>query len=94
MVVDNLRKLLESLKGNPVGLKLNVQLNNFLLSCFIYHVELWNTFLVIVSPAINYLFIPLGVLGFFGLSFQLAMLSDLLVLISLHAHCFYVYAAV
>uniref|UniRef100_A0A903VVD8 Uncharacterized protein n=1 Tax=Aedes aegypti TaxID=7159 RepID=A0A903VVD8_AEDAE len=66
----------------------------FFLGCFLYHVDLWWTFLIIVSPAIRFLFIPLSVLGLLGLSFQLAMLSDLIILISLHAHCFYIYAAV
>lgn len=37
-IVNKLRMLLEMLDGSPVGLKLNVQLNNFLLSCFMYHV--------------------------------------------------------
>ncbi|KAJ6644204.1 Phosphatidylinositol N-acetylglucosaminyltransferase subunit Q [Pseudolycoriella hygida] len=94
IVVDNVRLLLNSLKGSPVGLKLNVELNNFLLKCFSYHVDLWATFLVIVSPAVQYLFIPLAIIGCLGLSFQLALLSDLLIFISVHAHCFYVYAAV
>uniref|UniRef100_A0A1B0D3N8 Phosphatidylinositol N-acetylglucosaminyltransferase subunit Q n=1 Tax=Phlebotomus papatasi TaxID=29031 RepID=A0A1B0D3N8_PHLPP len=93
-VVYYLRGLLTSLRGSPAGLKLNVQLNHFLLKCFIYHVDLWATFLEIVSPAIHYLFLPLSILGLCGLSFQLALLSDLLVLITLHAHCFYIYAAV
>ncbi|XP_059616220.1 uncharacterized protein LOC132261425 [Phlebotomus argentipes] len=93
-IVYYLRGLLTSLRGSPAGLKLNVQLNHFLLKCFIYHVDLWATFLEIVSPAIHYLFLPLSILGLCGLSFQLALLSDLLVLITLHAHCFYIYAAV
>uniref|UniRef100_A0A1B0CRJ0 Putative n-acetylglucosaminyltransferase complex n=2 Tax=Lutzomyia longipalpis TaxID=7200 RepID=A0A1B0CRJ0_LUTLO len=93
-VVYYLRGLLTSLRGSPAGLKLNVQLNHFLLKCFIYHVDLWATFLDIVAPALHYLFLPLSILGLFGLSFQLALLSDLLVLITLHAHCFYIYAAV
>lgn len=110
--MHNLRNLLEMLKGSPVGLKLNAQLNNFLLDCFVYHVDLWWNFLgnylldtffnqlklnyfltVIVNPLIHYIFLPLSVLGLFGLSFQLAMLSDLLTIITLHAHCFYIYAA-
>lgn len=45
LVVNNLKSLLVSLKGSPVGLKLNVLLNHFFLNCFIYHVELWHTFL-------------------------------------------------
>lgn len=82
-----------------MGLKVNVHLNDFLLNCFIYHINLWKTFLSkktnrilpelriiinniltdIVSPAINYLCVVLSVFGMCGFSFQLAMLSDLLV---------------
>ncbi|XP_055535855.1 uncharacterized protein LOC129724741 [Wyeomyia smithii] len=94
LVVSYLRELLQTLRGSPIGLKLNAPLNDFFLSCFLYHVDLWWTFLVLVSPAIKFLFIPLSILGLLGLSFQLAMLSDLIILISLHAHCFYIYAAV
>lgn len=94
LVINYLRELLQTLRGSPIGLKLNVPLNNFFLSCFLYHVDLWWTFLIIVAPAIHFLFIPLSVLGLLGFSFQLAMLSDLIILISLHAHCFYIYAAV
>lgn len=94
VVVYYLRELLQTLRGSPIGLKLNAPLNDFFLNCFLYHVDLWWTFLIIVSPAIHFLFIPLSILGLFGLSFQLAMLSDLIILISLHAHCFYIYAAV
>ncbi|XP_065076056.1 uncharacterized protein PIG-Q [Ochlerotatus camptorhynchus] len=94
LVVHYLRELLQTLRGSPIGLKLNAPLNDFFLNCFLYHVDLWWTFLIIVSPAIHFLFIPLSILGLFGLSFQLAMLSDLIILISLHAHCFYIYAAV
>lgn len=50
-IVSKFRVLLHSLKGSPIGLKLNVQLNNFLLDCFGYHVELWATFLSKYLPA-------------------------------------------
>lgn len=93
IIVGKLRSLLEMLDGSPVGLKLNVQLNNFLLSCFMYHVDLWFNFIVIVEPAIHYLFVPITVFGFFGLSFQCALICDIITLITLHAHCFYIYAA-
>lgn len=97
-IIVYLRRLLEGLRGSPVGLKVNVHLNDFLLNCFIYHINLWQTFLSkktnrilkrlsrnnnilpdIVSPAINYLCVVLSVFGMCGFSFQLAMLSDLLV---------------
>lgn len=45
VVIEKLRMLLDSLKGNPVGLKLNIHLNKLLLSCFNYHIDLWEIFL-------------------------------------------------
>ncbi|CRK94468.1 CLUMA_CG007974, isoform A [Clunio marinus] len=93
LIVNRLRILLEMLDGSPAGLKLNVQLNNFLLSCFMYHVELWWNFIVIVEPAVHYLFLPITIFGLMGFSFQCAMLCDVITLITLHAHCFYIYAA-
>lgn len=92
-IVNRLRGLLEMLDGSPAGLKLNVQLNTFLHSCFIYHVDLWWNFIVIVEPAINYIFFPITLFGLMGFSFQCAMLCDVITLITLHAHCFYIYAA-
>lgn len=44
-VIERLRMLLDSLKGNPAGLKLNIHLNKLLLSCFNYHIDLWEIFL-------------------------------------------------
>lgn len=44
-IVKQLRFLLNNLEGNPVGFKLNSQLNQFLLQSFKYHVDLWATFL-------------------------------------------------
>ncbi|XP_011291559.1 uncharacterized protein LOC101890935 [Musca domestica] len=93
-IVNKFRLLLHSLKGSPIGLKLNVQLNNFLLECFGYHVELWDTFLNAIEPCIRQLFVPITILGSMGLSYQLALLSDIISVIGLHAHCFSIYAAV
>lgn len=45
VVVEQLRQLLAELKGFPIGLKLNVQLNSFFLDIFTYHIDLWATFL-------------------------------------------------
>lgn len=92
-LLDKLRMLLDELAGSPVGLKLNVQLNNFLHSCFMYHVDLWWNFIIILEPAIHYLFMPIKIFGLLGFSFQCAMLCDIITLITLHAHCFYIYAA-
>lgn len=92
LVLEKLRMLLNELDGSPAGLKLNVQLNNFLHSCFVYHVDLWWNFISILEPAISYLFLPITIFGLMGFTFQCAMLCDIITLITLHAHCFYIYA--
>ncbi|XP_067639700.1 uncharacterized protein PIG-Q [Eurosta solidaginis] len=94
LVVQKLRLLLRSLKGSPIGLKLNEHLNNFLLDCFNYHIDLWAKFLDLIEPIVRQLFVPIALLGFIGLSFQLACLPILISIIGLHAHCFYIYTAV
>lgn len=47
-----LRKLLSSLMGSPVGLKLNKAFNTMLGKCFLYHIELWWIFLGILFNCI------------------------------------------
>jgi phosphatidylinositol glycan class Q protein len=93
VVLNKLRTLLDELDGDPIGLKLNVQLNSFLHKCFTYHVDLWWNFIIIVEPAISHLFVPITIFGIMGFSFQCALLCDIITLITLHAHCFYIYAA-
>ncbi|XP_054730182.1 uncharacterized protein LOC129238960 [Anastrepha obliqua] len=94
LVIRKLRLLLRSLKGSPIGLKLNEHLNNFLLDCFNYHIDLWAKFLDLIEPIVLQLFVPIALLGLIGLSFQLASLPVLISIIGLHAHCFYIYTAV
>lgn len=93
IIVRELRKLLTMLEGSPVGLKLNEQLNVFLLNCFMYHVDLWFNFIIIIEPAIRLLILPISLIGIAGFSFQCAIICDLFTLLTLHAHCFYIYAA-
>ncbi|XP_055841436.1 uncharacterized protein LOC129908735 [Episyrphus balteatus] len=93
-VIHQLRQLLGALKGNPIGLKLNDHLNNFFLDCFTYHIDLWATFLDLIEPIVRQLFVPMALVGLMGFSFQLAMLADLIGLVGLHAHSFYIYTAV
>ncbi|XP_036319226.1 uncharacterized protein LOC118733777 isoform X1 [Rhagoletis pomonella] len=94
LVIQKLRLLLRSLKGSPIGLKLNEHLNNFLLDCFNYHIDLWAKFLDLIEPIVRQLFVPIALLGLIGLSFQLSSLPFLISIIGLHAHCFYIYTAV
>lgn len=47
-----------------------------------------------IEPCIKQLFVPITFLGSMGLSYQLALLMDIISVIGLHAHCFSIYAAV
>lgn len=48
----------------------------------------------LIEPIVRQLFVPIAMLGFIGISFQLASLPVLISIIGLHAHCFYIYTAV
>lgn len=92
-VVETLQELLKWLMGIPAGLKLNFAFNNMLGKFFLYHINLWWTFLVLAEPMLNLMFIIFLWFGRLGLSFQAAILADLLALVSFHIYCIYVYAA-
>ena len=53
----------------------------------------WFTSDVIMRPLISNIISISSTIGFIGLSFQMALLSDLITLASLHSYCFYIYAA-
>ncbi|XP_071438555.1 uncharacterized protein PIG-Q [Hetaerina americana] len=93
VVVETLLQLLKWLMGVPAGLKLNFAWNNILGGFFMYHINLWWTFLVITKPFLEFIFVLFLVLGQLGLSFQVSILADLLALVSFHVYCIYVYAA-
>ncbi|XP_046402237.1 phosphatidylinositol N-acetylglucosaminyltransferase subunit Q [Ischnura elegans] len=92
-VVETLLQLLKWIMGVPAGLKLNFAWNNILGGFFMYHINLWWTFLVICKPFMDLIFGLFLVIGKLGLSFQVSILTDLLALVSFHVYCIYVYAA-
>ncbi|XP_032594389.1 phosphatidylinositol N-acetylglucosaminyltransferase subunit Q [Drosophila grimshawi] len=94
IIINQLYSLLKVLEGSPIGLKLNIHLNNFFLDCFKYHIELWSTFLDLIEPIVRQIFLAIGAFGCFGLTYQIALLADLISIVGLHAHCFYVYTKV
>lgn len=94
IIISQLYSLLKVLEGSPIGLKLNIHLNNFFLDCFKYHIELWSTFLDLIEPIVRQVFLAIGAFGCLGFTFQIALLADLISIVGLHAHCFYVYTKV
>ncbi|KAJ9585353.1 hypothetical protein L9F63_002850 [Diploptera punctata] len=93
VVVRTLRELLQWVMGIPAGLKLNYAFNNMLGRFFLYHINLWWTFLVVSKPLLEITFHIFLYLGRLGLTFQASILADLLALVSFHIYCIYVYAA-
>ncbi|XP_032589120.1 uncharacterized protein LOC6586300 isoform X1 [Drosophila mojavensis] len=94
IIIQQLYSLLKVLEGSPIGLKLNIHLNNFFLDCFKYHIELWSTFLDLIEPIVRQVFLAIGAFGCLGFTYQIALLADLISIVGLHAHCFYVYTKV
>nr|SVE74373.1 EOG090X0BA1 [Daphnia barbata] len=92
VIADNLQLLIEWLMGVPVGLKLNRPLSTVLGKFFLYHLYLWKTYIDIIRPLVSTAIFISSTLGLIGLSFQMALLSDLITMASLHCYCFYVYA--
>ncbi|XP_017881602.1 N-acetylglucosaminyl-phosphatidylinositol biosynthetic protein gpi1 isoform X2 [Ceratina calcarata] len=92
-VVTCLKDLINWLMGVPAGLKLNLALNNMLGKFFLYHIQMWWTFLIFMRPLMDFAFEVLVLFGKLGITFQIAIAADLLALVSFHAYCIYVYAA-
>lgn len=92
-VVESLKSLIHWLMGAPAGLKLNYALNRMLGKFFLYHIQLWWTFLIFAKPIMDFAFDVLTFIGRLGLTFQIAIAIDLLALVSFHTYCIYVYAA-
>ncbi|KAL7287455.1 hypothetical protein TKK_0018560 [Trichogramma kaykai] len=91
-VVDYVRNLIGWLMGSPAGLKLNRPLNNILGEFFLYHLHLWLSFLLAVNPVMEFGFAILLFFGKLGITCQMAIIADLLTLVSFHTYCIYVYA--
>ncbi|XP_022173665.1 phosphatidylinositol N-acetylglucosaminyltransferase subunit Q [Myzus persicae] len=92
-VIKVLQGILQWLMGSPAGLKLNDPLNSLLGTCFLYLVNLWWSFLVLCRPFLELTFQVYVFIGIFGLSYQIAIIEDVLAIVSFHVYCIYVYAA-
>lgn len=92
-IIDRLEDLLHLLMETPAGLKLNLPLNRTLGQFFIYHMYLLRTYVSLLRPLLASVSQSLIILGFFGVTFILALLSDLFSLATIHIYCFYGYAA-
>ncbi|RHZ77639.1 hypothetical protein Glove_174g122 [Diversispora epigaea] len=81
------------LMGWPGGLKLNTELDNFLGGLFIWLINLWKEYLMIVNPFIPTIIGFIGLTGVLGGTMILSLLSDFLSFMTLHIYLFYMVAA-
>lgn len=92
-LINLLYSLLKWLMGAPVGLKLNNAFNKMLGKYFSYHVQLWWLFLDVSGEKLHIILDIYYYIGYLGLTFQIAIISDLICLATFHSYCIYVYAA-
>ena len=92
-IAEHLSSLLKWLMGAPAGLKLNIPLNQFLGNFYIYHVYLWTNYLYFIEAYLPTIILCCTLAGCLGVTFLLALLCDLLLVLTVHIYCFYIYAA-
>ncbi|XP_050683249.1 phosphatidylinositol N-acetylglucosaminyltransferase subunit Q [Leptidea sinapis] len=92
-LVNYMYSLLKWLMGAPAGLKLNNAFNKMLGRYFSYHVELWWLFLDVSGEKVDFVLQIIQYLGYFGITFQAAIISDIICITTFHSYCIYVYAA-
>uniref|UniRef100_A0A1E1WQB3 Phosphatidylinositol N-acetylglucosaminyltransferase subunit Q n=1 Tax=Pectinophora gossypiella TaxID=13191 RepID=A0A1E1WQB3_PECGO len=92
-LVNLLYSLLKWLMGSPAGLKLNNAFNKMLGKYFSYHIQLWWLFLDVTGEKLDIILHVYHYLGYLGLTFQAAIISDMICVATFHSYCIYVYAA-
>ncbi|RKP34319.1 N-acetylglucosaminyl transferase component-domain-containing protein, partial [Dimargaris cristalligena] len=91
--VTALESTIAWLMGWPAGMKLNPQLDEFLGELFLWLIRVW-TVMIHPSRATTTLLVRIiGRCGFLGASFQVALLSDYISIMTLHIYWFYAVAA-
>ncbi|KAJ2714366.1 pig-Q [Coemansia spiralis] len=91
--VTSLEQTIVWLRGWPAGLKLNNGLDGFLAELFLWLIHFWT---VVFQPSTRHLRAVVTIAGWSGLvggcSMQLAVLSDVLALSTVHTYWFYMVA--
>ncbi|PHH78960.1 hypothetical protein CDD82_2743 [Ophiocordyceps australis] len=91
--VDALQRSISWLMGWPAGLKLNGELAAFLGDLFLWVIHYWSNCLEVLSPVLPRLVWFIGFSSFAGASMPVALLSDLVSLLTIHIHSFYLASA-
>ncbi|KAL5032489.1 hypothetical protein BDV3_001048 [Batrachochytrium dendrobatidis] len=81
------------LMGWPAGLKLNSELNSFIGELFGWLVLSWSEIFLVVADFIPDILLLVGKTGVFGATMSISILSDLIMLATVHLHLFYIISA-
>ena len=92
--ITGLQRMIVWLMGWPAGLKLNNELAAFLGDLFLWVIEYWASIINgVITPWLPQIIYVIGFTSFAGASLPIALLSDLLSLITLHIYSFYIASA-
>ena len=92
--ISGLQRMITWLMGWPAGLKLNNELAAFLGDLFLWVIDYWaSTIKGVVTPLLPRIIYFIGFASFAGASLPIALLSDLLSLLTLHIYSFYIASA-
>ena len=92
--ISGLKNMITWLMGWPAGLKLNGELAEFLGALFLWVIECWDQAVTtVIAPHLPTMLYVIGFSSFAGASLPLAILSDLLSLLTLHIYNFYIASA-
>ncbi|KAI8067120.1 N-acetylglucosaminyl transferase component-domain-containing protein [Gongronella butleri] len=91
--VDSLTSMMYWFLKTPAGLKLNIELGRFLSELFLWLIQLWVECMRAMEPWTARILWMIGYSGIFGVSMVIALLSDMLAVLTMHLYCFYMVAA-
>merc|ERR1711953_710928 len=92
VAADFLSQKLNWLKQSPGGLKLNPQLTGFLTQLCYHHIMIWQNYAKHVLFQIDNYGHCVLYCSYFSIPFTLAIIADLVSLLTLHFYCFYIYS--
>ncbi|RDL32540.1 N-acetylglucosaminyl transferas-like protein component Gpi1 [Venustampulla echinocandica] len=88
-----LQRTISWLMDWPAGLKLNNELAAFLGDLFLWVIDYWASCIEALRPVLPHLIWFIGFSSFAGASMPIALFSDLLSIVTLHIHSFYMASA-
>lgn len=92
--IEGLKRMIRWLMSYPGGLKLNTELAAFLGDLFLWVIEYWSgTVIRFTVPHLPMMIYFIGFSSFAGASMPIAILSDLISLLTIHIYSFYIASA-